>query len=495
MTAPLMQGSKLNVDQYDSVWKFYQTNCVALHCARIVKNSVLAAGVQSLHHTSSDSQLYVFRHLETFARSSFDWLTCIGIIPVTIRYHSCISQFLPEVPVYSAVSIHTSTSKLGQTMFTATLSKGYDLMGGRNDDTVHVWSGSDNIPTSTGQVVTPLSALEGSQRLVQFWIQRTKVAFKLLSNPFMVTQSRPSNNSDVDGVVWNTDEATAVAAETARVSRLEEIADHQRTVRASAQPDWGECNNDDPDLEQECRPREYYLPEDRDSVQPPVPHVPADLLSIMRYADERTYAAFGVPPSMFTTSGQTVSNRSEVVGIFRGQVRRMRRLIESCMNDSMSLCRSNQAGVSSVWTIPEGRDEQAPGSNRRAKRRQDTDRWDAQHAKRRASDWRDGDRLEGDSCDGDRRGSDLCDGDRLEGDSYDRRDRAPPREVFTLASVSCASPEEAIAWHQLGFLTFEEADNCIRIYAGLPPAAPSHKRDRALSRVAVPLPERTTVSI
>jgi len=37
----------------------------------------------------------------------------------------------------------------------------------------------------------------------------------------LVTQSRASQNKDIDGVVWNVDEETALAAEQARIDRIE----------------------------------------------------------------------------------------------------------------------------------------------------------------------------------------------------------------------------------------------------------------------------------
>lgn len=63
--------------------------------------------------------------------------------------------------------------------------------------------------------------LQESQSIVQFWMNRSHVAVQLATNPLLVTQNRANVNRDTDGVVWNVDEDTAIAAEQARIDRVE----------------------------------------------------------------------------------------------------------------------------------------------------------------------------------------------------------------------------------------------------------------------------------
>ena len=67
----------------------------------------------------------------------------------------------------------------------------------------------------------PTLPRQESQNILHFWLRRARVALQLSTNPMLVTQSRASQNKDIDGVVWNVDEETALAAEQARIDRIE----------------------------------------------------------------------------------------------------------------------------------------------------------------------------------------------------------------------------------------------------------------------------------
>ena len=63
---------------------------------------------------------------------------------------------------------------------------------------------------------------------------------------------------------------------------------------------------------------------------------------------DKVYAAFGIPPGMFTATGQKVSNSTEIGTLFQSQVQRVRTQVEDCMNDSLRLCETTNP-VASVW--------------------------------------------------------------------------------------------------------------------------------------------------
>ena len=473
-----MEGRPLKREQYESVWDFYRTNCTALHCARIIKNSVLAAGISDGVDTKpTPRSLYVHRHLEGFARDAFDWIICIGLVPVVLRMHPAINELLPEIPSSQSVHITVSSSVSGQSMFGCTVqSRDCMLPMLTQRARVMVWSGGDNLPGADGDIYTPLSALEDSQRLLQFWVHHTKVATRLGSNPVLVTQNRTNVNRDTDGVVWNVDEETACAAERARVERVEAVANHQREHRKQNVHHWG-IHGDESALESACVPTEYYLPEERDLARTGSSLVPANMIDMMRWADERIYAAFGVPPGMFSTTGQKVSNRYEVEGIFRGQVRRMRRLIENCMNDSMTAC----ASYDDIHRNPAAWGIDPPG---RAKRKSAESQSDVLPATISMAPESEG-------------GTDPTDTQPQEGQTGPRRVKTCPGRApgtLTLASVSCASPDEAMRWWEFGFISFDEADACIRAYAGLPEATENTKARMARAQAAIDTEKRCSTT-
>jgi hypothetical protein len=328
-------GLPVNFDQYKGAWTFYRTNNVAIHCSSILLNSVLAGGICfQTESGSSERDEYIRMHLETFTRAAFDWILCVGVVPIVTRFHPDVKERLPEIPEHHAVRIHVQQTDEGGITYNGLLVKSQLIMSQKPG--VFVWAGCDHSPDSSGRIVTPICSLEESQRLVNFWIQTCKTSIKLSCNPLLVTQNRKKRENENDGVIWNVDDDTACAAEQARVDRLEKIANHQHQSRNEYNHKWNELDTSN-SLES---PVEYYLPEDRDLVRGNSPAPPTNLMEILRWGDERIYAAFCVPPGLFSTTGQKVKNTNTINGVFDAQVRRLRRQIELCLNDSLSLCAS-----------------------------------------------------------------------------------------------------------------------------------------------------------
>jgi hypothetical protein len=462
-----VNGTPLDREQYDGAWHFYRTNNIAVHCVSILTNAVLAGGI--CYQTQKCGFLetnkrdeYIRTHLEQFTRAAFDWIVCVGVVPVVTRYHPDVKEMLPEIPSSNTVSVTVNRSAQGQTIYSALIGHTIlTLSKNSNEIPVFVWSGCDFLPDSTGRILTPICSLEESQRLLHFWIETTQIAAKLASNPVIITQSRPQRTSEVDGVVWNVDDDTVCAAEQARVDRLEKIAEHQYSSRAKIKQSWTTIDFGHKFDEALCKPKEHYLPEDRDLVRGNAPTPPLHLMEMLRWADERIYAAFGVPPGLFSTTGQLVKNNASVDTVFQGQVRRLRRQIETCLNDSLALCasRSEFNKDSDDHSGEDAIKEALPSdaSLCKEKEKDDTGENQQQHLPH----------------------------------SNQIRKKRTQLGGLKLEPVSCATPEEAINWFRQGFLTYEEADISIRVYAGLPMSdISSHQRLLDLTEYNSRLPNK-----
>ena len=130
-------GTPVHKEQCRNAWTFYHNNVVAMNCARIIKNAVLANGVGS-----SVGDEFMVRHMNTFARNCVDWLLCIGVVPVAV--HSLESgQKVPVVPHPHRVHLSVCDLPSGDVGYRGILSGGSILPGdatGQNRD-VLVWGG------------------------------------------------------------------------------------------------------------------------------------------------------------------------------------------------------------------------------------------------------------------------------------------------------------------------------------------------------------------
>lgn len=427
MDAHVMQSVPLNPEQYRNTWRFYLNDVTAKHCARIVRSEVLSQGVrlQWPDDAPEEQASYCRRHMNLFAQRALDWIICVGVVPIAWRYHAAVATSLPHVLSHTQAHIRLVQDHNGVTAFVAHITG--DVAPalptrGRANDSAMVWSGTDTPPDDNGDIVTAVSSLEDTQRLLHFWLDNTSIALQLSSNPVLVTTNRSHANRDTDGVVWNVDEETAMAAERARIERVEQMAQHQQSYRDTDQREWGRKLWRDGHCGEQCRPKEYYLPEDRDTARTPAPTPPPHVMDMLRWADEKIYAAFGVPPSMFSNTGARVGARDDPREVFDTQMARLRSTVEDCMNDALRMCSGTVAG--------EGTGPRAT-SDVRAKRK--------------------------------------------------RGRPAVALPTATLPPVPRVSPSECIDWWRLGFLTFDEANECIRSYARL--GAASAKADARRDKV------------
>lgn len=238
-------GRPLDQRQCDSAWKFYQTNVTAMNCSRILKNAVLNTGVTQL---SDADDHFLVRHMDTFARNCVDWLMCVGVVPVVVKGFEG-GRRLPVVPQPHRVQLSVRDLPGGDVGYRGVLDASMNLFGLDDTNDILVWGGGDACDccapdTTTCRRYPPRRRraaaypdlrtrgagrreratshrAQDSQGILQFWMKRAHVAVQLGTNPVLVTQNRAHVNRDTDGVVWNVDEDTALAAEQARIDRIE----------------------------------------------------------------------------------------------------------------------------------------------------------------------------------------------------------------------------------------------------------------------------------
>jgi hypothetical protein len=166
-----------------------------------------------------------------------------------------------------------------------------------------IWSKCPNVPEADGTLTTSITRLESGERFSKFLHQKVMVAESLKSNPYHVTQARVNQSTDTDGVMWNVGDDVVEAAAIARTQTVESVQLHQYKTHTD---NWGDMNvgtdkEVDSFLNEDCRPREYYLSAEREMSRPqPVTSAVAELAHFSRASDERVYNIFGIPMAMFT---------------------------------------------------------------------------------------------------------------------------------------------------------------------------------------------------
>jgi hypothetical protein len=142
-------GTPVSRDQSRNAWRFYNTNAVAMNCARVIKNAVLATGV-----TSTGIDEVTARHMDVFARNCVDWLMCIGIVPISVCTLDS-GQRVPTVPMPHRVELSIHDLPGGDVGYRGVLAGAMPFFD-KESRGILVWGGG-RYRTATRVFISPLS--------------------------------------------------------------------------------------------------------------------------------------------------------------------------------------------------------------------------------------------------------------------------------------------------------------------------------------------------
>lgn len=337
----------LDKKKFEGVWRLFRSHPTVGCCMQAIQNFLFSSDFEF----PQGMPLITQRMFKKSAFSALEWVICIGVVPVTFKILPGYDNFVPVVPVPESVDIFVRVTPTGEKVYEAVFKKSSNVMGGmtpagftvggdaQNTSTrVFVWHGTKHPPTSTGDIITPITHLQTSEEFVNFLKYRTCIAEHIRSNPPIVTQSRAKRNNDAEGVVWGVDEDTLRFAEKERIDGLENSARIQQSMHA----EW--CNSVVPrdpvanaEFQEACRPHEYYVTQERDTSNTQLPLPTADLAAHIRWSEEKIYQIFGIPYSMFTNTGSSLQTNYMQELALNQTMSGYRSIVEGFLNDSQRL--------------------------------------------------------------------------------------------------------------------------------------------------------------
>jgi hypothetical protein len=345
----------LNSNQYTNVWNLYRTHPTVGCCIQTIRQCVFGGGL-----TINGAHKQLIDHFNRIGRSALDWILCIGLVPVILKRNDA-GQMLPWLPEPETVDLFVNIDSSGQRSFSASL-KGINgsMNGGINGRNIclepctafnrgsqhvqncMVWSGCDFLPTVKGELITPITHLEVTERFLHILRQNALVASVLQSNPPLVTKSVTKQNGDNDGVMWNVDDATVQEAD---YQKLKMTAENTRAEFNLHKDNWGTGggiptkHEEFYNFSERCKPHEYFLSAERDLVQPQQPTVPSNLVEMTRMCDEKICQIFGVPAGMFGNHDAKVQSHYMQVFSLNGNMKLAKKQVESFLQEIWTICK------------------------------------------------------------------------------------------------------------------------------------------------------------
>lgn len=283
----MMRPDLVEVDavQQSNVWRLFRQHPTVGTCMQAMRNAIFGGGVNvesgliggggksksGRGHPAIDE-----RRIQVIADRALEWLVCIGVIPVTYELQSKEQGggLVPVVPIPEALKLYVRVTPSGALEYDARFQRSISVLSGLGGSAatssdapkVLVWSQGEYTPTSTGRLVTPITHLEQSERFVNFLKRKVMIAEDLRSNPYVTSQTRAKVNNDQDLVTFNVPDEIAEKAEVARLRTLEGVQHQQRLVHEGHWADGGvPLNNTEEELlQEEARPREYFVCAERE---------------------------------------------------------------------------------------------------------------------------------------------------------------------------------------------------------------------------------------
>jgi hypothetical protein len=322
----------LDERQMANVWSLYKRHPIVGICTTAIKQAVLAHGMQGAECIPADVRI----SLEIIASDAISWLICIGLVPIVVKRDKSGGVPRIHVPDRDSLQLYVHVDELGRKSFTAEFK--HASFRAAAPTQVLVWSKSEHVPDADGSLTTPITRLESSERFSRFLTHRVMVAETLRSNPYHVSQSKPKQNNDTDGVMCFPEADEIIQeAEGARRDQLEANDVQQYLTHTDRWGDlaFGNDTGTSDMLKHACRPKEYYLSAEREMTKPQaVASAVHELQEVKRAADERIYQIFGVPMAMFCASQHANTGLGAMQQhTYNATINKYKTCIEALVND------------------------------------------------------------------------------------------------------------------------------------------------------------------
>lgn len=280
----------VNPAQIAAVWNIYNTNSTVKACTSLLKNALLAGGLN--FPSAQGAELDVYTQL---ASNVVDWILCVGIVPVTAEQDSCTGIWVPVIPEPSAVTLYVQLSELGQCMYSASF-KHRGMIGAQNNPKIWVWSNTNNRPTSEGNLTTNISSLLDKWELEKFLTNKAMVAEDILSNPPLISEDRPKKVEDIGNNPLNVSYQAVEDSEIARIQCIENIQQAQHTMHSH---NWSggvpTSATEYIQFHEQCATHHAYPPVQRSVVNGPQPKsCLTNLLRLSEFTVDQIYTLMGV---------------------------------------------------------------------------------------------------------------------------------------------------------------------------------------------------------
>ena len=303
-------------EQYQGVWKVLRTHATVASCMQCLHNFVLGRGLNITGLSLDTASMSAIENAYMAAsHSALEWVLTVGVVPVTFKKLHSLDILLPIVPAPESITLFVRVTQTGEKVFEACLKKDFNLMNrftgsiqsnseGASNAKIVVWGGTHYTPTSTGEIVTPITHLQSSEEFINFLKQRALVAEHIKSNPPIVSQNRKQTNTDMEGIAFGVDENTIKHVEEETMRRKEEISNKQLLMHS----EWT-CNvvprgeGDTAAFLESVAPHEYFVSHNRDPTRVEKAESVDRLPELLRWSEEKIYQIFGLPFSMFSNSG------------------------------------------------------------------------------------------------------------------------------------------------------------------------------------------------
>ena len=285
----MMRPDLVEVDgvQQTNVWRLFRQHPTVGTCVQAMRNAIFGGGVNvesgliggldgNKSKRNRTQPIIDERRIRLLADRALEWLVCIGIIPVTYEMQNKEQGggLVPVVPIPEALKLYVRVTPSGALEYEARFQRSISVLSGLggngavNSDApkVLVWSQGEYTPTSTGRLVTPITHLEQSERFVNFLKRKVMIAEEIRCNPYVTSQTRAKTNNDQDLVTFNVPDEVAERAEVARLRTLEGVQHQQRIMHEDHWANGGvPVNSTEEDvLQEESRPREYFVSAERE---------------------------------------------------------------------------------------------------------------------------------------------------------------------------------------------------------------------------------------
>ena len=342
-------GVALENDDFKEMWEFYTTNATIKACVNILRAALFSGELGYEGETTMDyTTQKMYRSL---MERALDWALVVGVIPVTSKMitqsDGTISKF-PCIPEYDFVTIRVRVDdNTGEASYAAVRKMGQRsqlLRVGRNSKrNVMVWNTGQSPPGVDGRIRTDLNPLFRRNKYLQIQRRFQTIASAKLCNPPLHTESKGPNKVDGTGFNWGQHPNSFEGSEVERLTTNDQIAERQIAAKRGidANTDWpvemvGRVG------EWEHESIEIPISSNRNAVRVQPPEGPTGLPQMENDAREECLRVFGIPESVFNSTGRASLGHLQVFA-FNSSIKRWHRVIRDFINGAVLACNPQSA--------------------------------------------------------------------------------------------------------------------------------------------------------